>query len=502
MPEALRSRAMVKRSGFRTSRFVLGVAALLWTVAPSFAQQKPAPADPFQRVARAAFQGVVAAADCKNGKRFSVGLWPVPDDKSPLGASANRIVYQQVIAELLKARPKCVDVIDSVGVGGIADHLNKSGALDENGGNVLAALSASHQNVDFVYFPELVAQAGTVSLSLRGVQRETGRTVVQTAPAGLPAALLKEGASDAAVSLDAAVEAAASLLVNSVPGLKDLQLDGVFYETSGAQPPAGRYILDLLAGAITRRGSNPITGKLIRTRGIEIVPSAVEEASAADLNSDAVARRDGAYALSGRYWVRGDALDLNITLRAPDGGTTSWRGRVRLSDVRDLALRPVNAAVLSAPLSGGNYAFQVTTPRGASPTYRAREELNLLIRSAKPVWLYCFYVDSKAQVTPIVPVPAKFAGGETNRIDGGKLVRFPDPSKHPFRFRITQDTIGEEVVSCFGAARDVRSQLPATLFPDGLQVIPFLTLERVRSIFADLRDASIVESVVSINVTK
>lgn len=481
---------------------VMGAAALLvMTISSSTAQQKLAPVDPFQQLARVAFQNIVNDEACNDGKRFSVGLWPISDEKSPLGASANRLVYQQVIAQLLKVRPKCVDVIDSVGVGGVADHLNKSGALDENGGNILAALTASHQNVDFVYFLELVAQGHRVSLSLRGVERATGRTVVQTTAVNLPSLLLKDGASDAAISLDAAVEAAARTLVNNAPGLTELQLDGVFYETSGAQPPAGRYILDLLAGAITRRGSNAITGKLIRTRGIEIIPSAVELSSPADLSSEAVARRQGVYALAGRYWVRGDAIDLSITLRAPDDGTTSWRGRIRISDLRDLGLRPLNTAVLSAPLSSGNYAFQVTTARGASPTYRVQEEFQLLIRSARPVWLYCFYVDSKSQVTPIIPIPAKFTSGDANRIAGGKLIRFPDPSKHSFRFRITQNTIGEEVVSCFGAVRDVRAQLPVSLFPEGLQAIPFLSLERVRSMFAELKDANIVESVVSINVT-
>jgi hypothetical protein len=189
-------------------------------------------------------------------------------------------------------------------------------------------------------------------------------------------------------------------------------------------------------------------------------------------------------------------------LTQPDGGTIDWRGRIRLPEFKGMELRPQNQASLGLPLPRGAYAFQVTSPKGVSPTYKVGDELQLMIRVGREAWLYCFYVDSKGQVLPIFPVPPKLAGVRTNKLEPNKLIMLPDPEKDAFRFSINADTVGEELVSCYATVRDVRADLPRSLFPQQLSPIAFLSIDRLRQIFRDLKDAQVAESVVTVTIIR
>ena len=125
-----------------------------------------------------------------------------------------------------------------------------------------------------------------------------------------------------------------------------------------------------------------------------------------------------------------------------------------------------------------------------------------MIRVGREAWLYCFYVDSKGQVLPIFPVPPKFAGARSNKLEPNKLIRLPDPTKDTFRFTINSDTVGEELVSCYATVRDVRADLPPSLFPEQLSPIAFLSIDRLRQIFRDLKDAQVAESVVTMTIIR
>ncbi len=448
------------------------------------------------------YKGAFNALTCAPGKAFTLGLWTIPEEKSPVGLSATKRIYEEILARLLRHRPECASVIDSAGIGVIIDHLSKSGALEQAGGNVLSALTEAHQNVDMVVFPELFSQSGKVMITLRIVDRVSGKTLAQTAPAYLPSLLTQDQSADTAASLEQAVKAAARELVASAPNLQELQRGGIYFEGTGAQPPAGRYLLEQLTGALTEAGANPLSGKIIKVRGVSIEVAEPRKGSGVELDEKAIAKANNAYDLNGRYWVRGDALELNLTLTRPDGGMVGWRGKIRIADLKGLGLRPANPASLAQPLPKGNFAFQVTSPYGVSPTYKVGDELQLLIRAGQPAWLYCFYIDSKGQILPIFPVPSKLADERSNKLVANTLLKLPDPSEDSFRFRINADSLGEELVSCFAANRDIRRDLPDSLFPEQLTPVTFLTLEKLRELFRDIKNAQIAESLVTVTVTR
>jgi Domain of unknown function (DUF4384) len=459
-------------------------------------------AEGLDQTVRSFLEKYMPAKHCSADKRISLGLWTLADDKSPIGAAADKRVYQELLSRILKFRPKCADIIDNAGISAIAEHLQKSGALDENGGNVLAALSTAHQNVDMILFPDIYAQSGKIMMTLRLAERASAKTIALTEPVQLPKDYTADTLSDAALSLDAAIKGAADQLVLAAPELREIQSGGIFFEGTEAQPPAGRYIRDHVLSALVERGSNVITNKTIKVRGITIEPANPDQVKASELDSTAAAHSDNAYELKGRYWLRDQAIDLSLSLSKPDGTTASWSGRIRLADLSGVELKPVNPVVLQAPLPKAGYVFQVTSPKGASPTYKAGDELQLMLNVGKPAWVYCFYIDSKGGVVPIYPLPPRFFEGRTNKMEAGKLIKIPDPARDKFRFTFNAESVGEEMVSCFSTLRDVKADLPSNLFPDQLSPIAFLTLEKVRQTFSALKEAQVAESVVTVTVTQ
>src|SRR5262249_35625494 len=145
--------------------------------------------------------------------------------------------------------------------------LNKSGALANTGGNVIAALTEASQNVDVVVFPQLFNPGGKTHLTLRAVERASGKTLAQTAQVAVPDKYLGQDAADQAVSLDAAIKDASRYLTGNATDFKALRPLGIFFEDTGSQPPAGRYLLERLNTALVQDGTNPLTSTEIKLRG-------------------------------------------------------------------------------------------------------------------------------------------------------------------------------------------------------------------------------------------
>jgi hypothetical protein len=438
---------------------------------------------------------------CATEARQTLGLWVFDDDKIPLTAPAARRLHQELVTRLLAAKPKCVDVLDSAGIGAIIEHLSKAGALEKNGGSVIAALEEAHQNVDLLVFPSLYNQAGKTVLALRVVQRTSGNTLALTTPVTVPAKFLAQDVADEAISLDAAIRTASKYLSDNAPDFKELRPLGIFFEDTGAQPAAGRYLLDHLVSGLTKDIANVLTGNVLKVRSLSIEPTSKADGSVDAQAFDAEGDQS-AYDLSGRYWVRGNSVDLHISMKRGDGTTVAWQGKIRKADFKDLELNPVNPAAILHPLPKGAFAFQLTSPKGTAPIYRPGEELKLFLRLGQDASVYCFYIDSKGGVLTVLPNHYDNNDAAANRFTARTLHKLPDPSRDQFRFRFTSDTSGEELVECFASTRDVRADLPDALFLNDIKVVPFLKLEQLRTLFANLKDTKVSEASVTVTVAR
>lgn len=446
--------------------------------------------------------GTFGTKPCATEGRLTLGLWVFEQDKIPVGAAAAKRIHQELLSRLLADRPKCVDVLDSSGIGTIIDYLSKTGALDKNGGSPIAALNDAHQNVDLIAFPSLYNQGGKTVLALRVVERVSGKTLALTAPIELPRRFLGQDLSDEAVSLEGAVNAAAKHMVASAADLKELRPLGIFFEDTGAQPAAGRYIMEKFVAALSNVSSNILTGQMLKIRSLSIEPAAKPGTAVEAQDLENPQTDPSVYDLSGRYWVRGNAVELRLSLRRGDSTTIEWQGKIRLADFKDLELRPLNPAAALHPSPKGAFAFQVTSPKGQAPIYRTGDELTLYLRLGEEASVYCFYVDSKGGVLTVLPNRFNANDPSANRLAAKKLHRLPDASRDEFRFVFTSDTAGEEMVDCFASTRDVRAELPAALFPEKPAPVPFLTLEQLRKTFGELKDTKVSEASVTVTLAR
>jgi hypothetical protein len=446
-------------------------------------------------------EGTFSSSPCVPDQRQPIGLWVFEEDKVPVAAAAARRLHEELLARLLTARPKCVDVLDSAGIGVIIDHLSRSGALERNGGSLIAALNDANQNVDLIAFPSLYSQGAKTVLALRVVERKSGRTLALTAPVVVPDKYLVQSPADQAVSLEAAVKTASKYFADNTPDLIVVRPMGVFFEDTGAQPAAGRYLMDHLIAELAKDTSNVLTGKVLKVRGLTIEPAPKSDGTV-DAKDLEAGDNSSSYDLSGRYWIHGGAVDVRFAMKRGDGATLAWQGKIQIGDFKDMELRPASPAVAPQPTPQGAFAFQVTTPKGSTPIYRPGEELTLFIRLGQEASVYCFYVNSKGGVLTVLPNRFSGSDANANRFAAKVLHHLPDPDHDRFSFKFTNDTTGEEQVECFASTRDVRAELPQALFPDQIAPVPFLTLEQLRKLFADLKDTKISEASVTVTVAR
>src|SRR5215831_8084666 len=256
--------------------------------------------NPLEVAAAKLFVDAFGAGACSGNVQRSVVLWVFEDDKVPVPASAARQLHAELAKRMLAARPNCVDLLDTAVLSGA---LSRSGALTNNGGNVIAALSEAGQNVDLVVFPQLNNQGGKTHLTMRAVERASGKTLAQTAQIALPEKFLGQDAADQAVSLDAAIKDASRFLAGNATNFKALRPLGIFFEDTASQPPAGRYLLERLKTALVQDGMNVLPGTEIKLRSINIEPVAKPDGTVDAAALETQADFSG-YDLSGRYWIR------------------------------------------------------------------------------------------------------------------------------------------------------------------------------------------------------
>lgn len=433
----------------------------------------------------------------------SMGLWTFSKESTPVPEGPSRRIYDELLAQIMNNKPACLDVLDSAGIGAVIQHLSKSGALEQSGGDALSALESAHQTVDYVLFPELFEQSGDIILGLKIAERKTGKTVAVAKPIGIPKEFTAAEADDAAKSLDVALDAAATQLLEGDKAITEVTSAGIFFEDSFAQPEASRFLIDQMLAKLVQRGSNEITGKKLRIRAITVEAAEPRAAEPETIVPEQASLLSGAYVISGRYWIRGNAFELVLTLSEPNGAKKMWRGTIKLSEFEGMDLEPKNASALLPPLPPAGYVFEVATTRGANPVFHPGDELNLRIRINRKAWVYCFYVDSTGGITPLFPLPRAIAGDRLNPLKPRRTILIPDPTSDKFRFRFTADTVGEELVSCYSATRDVKGDLPAEMLPEEKpKVVPFLTLDTVRTRFRSILDASVAEALVTMTIAK
>ncbi len=439
--------------------------------------------------------------------RMSLGLWPFDAARLPIGDSAAEHLYNDLVAGLVASAPACVDVMDGAGIGAVLQYLHRTGALREAGGNPVAALEAANREVHIVVLPKLLLRNEELSLSLKGVERATGRTIAQTAAQTLPASLTDAALTDTARDLETAVAQAVKALAGQISDMTRLVPAGVYYQDSGAQPDFARYFQDRVVAGLVEATANVITDRSLTVLEPEfdLAKDLGRTLSPRDLDPlSRIAERSGPqglYQLRGTYWVLGEVVDLTLTLQGAEGRTASWQGRLRRSGLGELALLPSNSRLEDDPGETRSFAILMTSPRGENPVYHPGEELVVYFRTDLRVWLYCFYIDSQGGVAQVLPnmFQKDFARG--HMLSPYVLHALPDPRRDPFTFRIDASTLGEERLKCLATTRNVTDDLPPPLRGESFDAIPPAMAARIDTIFEALPDTRLSGASVTVTIT-
>jgi len=152
----------------------------------------------------------------------------------------------------------------------------------------------------------------------------------------------------------------------------------------------------------------------------------------------------------------------------------------------------------------GAYSFQMTSQRGPNPVVQAGDRLQVLFRTGRDSWLYCFYTDAEGQTLQLLPNPFQAGVSNANFYGGGRVHLFPDPERlprpDPFDITITDETTGIEVFHCIATPEDVSGALPGPLRGLSLEPVPARYASRLRTIFEEIAGRRVAEARMTVTV--
>jgi hypothetical protein len=461
------------------------------------------PGEPLQQLARdlnkrLSGQGS-GLVQCAMGTKRRFGLWPLKADQTPLPKESTMRILSDVQAFLQKSKPSCVDYLSEATVRTMAADVARSGTLAKNLNDAVASLKQADKAIDVILFARFYLTKGVYSLSLKAVERDTGKVLASTPSTyEIPRHYVERQAGDTARGLDGAIQNAAQELVDKATGMTSLVAGNIYYQNTGAQPEFAVFLMDQVLTAITRTYHNEISNKRLKTEKSRLRSIEIE-------GDDKLAQKSkedkGRFRLTGSYWVRDGAIDLQLCLRNVENETACWSGRVHERDAKGLELQP-KLAKLPEKQGIGAFTFELMTERGRNPVYRQGELVRLRTRVGVNAWLYCFYTDSENNTVQLLPNKRQAGRRDGYFVRKGVLHEWPIRSRDGFRFRISKQTVGEEILRCIATDRNITNELPPVLRGESFAALPVITVQRLSEIFSHIPDLQMSQASVTISVIK
>lgn len=142
---------------------------------------------------------------------------------------------------------------------------------------------------------------------------------------------------------------------------------------------------------------------------------------------------------------------------------------------------------------GSGLALDLATQRGPGQAFRRGEVIQLQATPSQDAYLYCYMEDGNRKVQRFFPnrfrTDAFVRAGETVSLPGG------------MPFQLLASTRGQrETIACFATARDVLKELPPKVAGTNFENLGSVTLDRVRSSFAEVAQANLAEGDIHVEV--
>ena len=196
------------------------------------------------------------------------------------------------------------------------------------------------------------------------------------------------------------------------------------------------------------------------------------------------------YVLSGKYWLLGRKVDLQLYLKDGSGKIFTWQGDIRTSSI-DLPIKPAQTYIAERESDNlGPISLRIRSNKGADPVYSIGQKMVLFIDVSRDSYLYYFYRQSDGSIMRIFPnrlhKSAFIAGNVDQHIPSAAMA---------FDW-VVQEPTGIEIMKCFAFERDINDELPRLVRKLDFEPLPYRALAELRSI----RRVAIAENSMMVNV--
>ncbi len=493
-----------RRSGMARVKAVVLALALIPAAALAAEEKPVAEGDVFGEIADeilVSMKGKITTNKKSSGRRPKVAILPFSEDDIPISLEIANEYNAKLLASLFrKTRDQGSDEYQFItrdALNDIIQDMTDLGEFDEGGDSPRSAL-LKNARADIMVMGTLRLFPTEISLSYKVVGKRNAEILATTTPRRIP--LSREERMDLP-TLEQAVSKAARYFADHAHDMEKLSLAGLRFEDSGIQTRFGSYLEERISDALKESFSNVITGGKLIVSKAELAPEQVEELRGTDIAGKTMRPenfdpRPGVYVLSGKYWDFGDSVDVSISLKDGGGRSVARRYRVRADSIPpELEIRPVGDFSRLRENDGiGPIEFHLSSDRGKDPAYHIGEKLNLLIKTDRDAWLYCFYRQTDRRWVKLFPNTH-----HTNAsVPGSRMLTIPGVL-YPFDMTVMKP-LGADLIKCFATTRDVTESLPEKLRPSDGSYVPAGWDVRLLRVFRKLENAGLTEASLVVTV--
>ena len=428
------------------------------------------------------------------GKKQRIAIWPFHAENIPIAKSVADGFNDQLLTEMLNAEPGPYEFVARDALKPLIADLSETGALEAEDDPV-AALMSRARNIDILVQGRMRLVDKGLSLGYKAVRMD-GAIVAQTKRIIIPLKVNDKIVQNNLLTLDQSVDRAANHFAEALSDLSEIRLGAIQYQTTGMQPPFGRFLKERIVASLQNEYSKSLGGRIIKVgrnlRGISVETKEIKE--------NRFSKESTSYLLTGSYWIFNKAIEIRLSLRNPEGRTVFWTGRIRSNSVGNLQLVPPgNFDALRENDGLGPFEFKLTSKRGNNPIYKVGENIDLLIKVGKDAWTYCFYHQADGKIIQIFPNPHFWRRFKSPHLTAGKIHTVPGKTTFPFDLKLTPP-LGNEMIKCFAATRDVTNDLPVSLRGKSLAPLQISDIRDLSARFRKLPYTAIAETSLVITV--
>ena len=423
-------------------------------------------------------------------KKTRIGLLSFQKNKIPLGKEIANQFNQTLLHGLMARGGKRYVFLAREDLKFIIDDLEATGRLENPQEDLIGSLLKDAGQVDIVIKGKIRRHGRKISLSYTAVGSD-GVIAGQTKPVSFYLPDHEIMRKSGLLTLDQFVNEAAKKLKENARDLQELRLGGIRYQDTGLQTEFARFLQDKLRSALATLYSEGLSGGRVKVVEPELKQTAAGKSlQDKDLRDEMQTDSNFSYLLKGTYWVLGDSIELNLNLVNRKRHAAFWNGSMRIEETRGLAYRPTDDFEVFREYDGiGVFKFRLTSKKGKDPVYKIGENLELILRTEKKAWIYCYYFQADGKVIQILPNPYF-----KSPLFRGKIVyKLSDPKIVPFSLKI-EPPVGRELLKCFAASRDITKELPKPLRDRTLKPLPKRSVDRLIASFRTIPRTRISEA--------